>query len=50
MSSVEHFKDALNNSDFCDKRLKYKGFYRKNNLKSEFPSTTVPGTVCAVNR
>ena len=30
-------RDALNKSDFCDKRLKYKGFYRKNNLKSEFP-------------
>ena len=30
-------RDVLNKSDFCDKRLKYKGFYRKNNLKSEFP-------------
>ena len=27
--------EPLNKSDFCDKRLKYKGFYRKNNLKSE---------------
>ena len=28
-------KDALNKSDFCDKRLKYKSFCRKNNLKSK---------------
>ncbi len=28
-------KDTLNKSNFCDKRLKYRGFYRKNNLKSE---------------
>ena len=27
--------EPLNKSDFCDKRLKYKGFYCKNNLKSE---------------
>ena len=33
-------RDALNKSDFCDKRLKYKGFYRKINLKSEFPKRT----------
>ena len=30
------FKDALNQSDFCDKRLKYRDFCRKNNLKSEY--------------
>ena len=35
-SRVSIPRDALNQSDFCDKRLKYKGFYRKNNLKSEF--------------
>ena len=28
-------KEPLNQSDFCDKRLKYRGYYRKNNLKSE---------------
>ena len=28
-------RDTLNQSDFCDKRLKYRGFYRKNNMKSE---------------
>nr|DAW39338.1 MAG TPA: hypothetical protein [Caudoviricetes sp.] len=28
-------KDTLNKSDFCDKRLKYRDFYCKNNLKSE---------------
>ena len=27
--------EPLNHSNFCDKRLKYKGFYCKNNLKSE---------------
>ena len=30
-------RDVLNKSDFCDKRLKYKDFYRKKNLKSEYP-------------
>ena len=30
------FKDTLNQSDFCDERLRYRGFYRKNNLKSEY--------------
>ncbi len=28
-------KELLNTSDFCDKRLKYRDFYRKNHLKSE---------------
>ena len=32
-------EDTLNKSDFCDKRLKYRDFYRKNNLKSEASST-----------
>ena len=31
-------EDTLNKSDFCDKRLKYRGFYCKNNLKSEASS------------
>ena len=31
------FKEALNKSSFCGKRLEYMGFFRKNNLKSEVP-------------
>ena len=34
-SEFRNTKDTLNKSDFCDKRLKYRVFCRKNNIKSE---------------
>ena len=33
-------REPLNKSDFCDKRLKYRGFYCKNNMKSEASQMT----------
>ena len=32
--TVSISSDTLNQSSFCGKRLKYRGFWRKNNLKS----------------